>query len=128
MTLSVLCERFAVCRLDPDAALPAWATSGRWFSVTRTHEELSLICEERHVPPGVRSAGGWRALRFHGPFDFSEIGVLLPIVAVLARAEISMLALATFDTDYVLLPDDRLPSARAALRAAGHTVEEETTS
>jgi hypothetical protein len=67
-------------------------------------------------------------LKLHGPFDFAKVGVLLPIVAVLAQAEISMLAVATYDTDYVLLRNDRLSSARDALRAAGHTVEEETTS
>ena len=125
MTLSVLRGRLALCRLEPDAAIPVWATRGRFWSVTRTSDELSVICDERTVPSDVKSKGGWRALKLHGPFDFSAIGVLRPIVDVLAHAEISILATATFDTDYVLVSEDSLASACDVLRAAGYTLLED---
>ena len=124
MTLSVLAERLAVCRLDPQAELPAWATAGALWSVTRTADELSVICEDQRVPADLCSERGWRALMVHGPFDFSEIGVLLPIVAVLARAEVSVLVISTFDTDYVLVGQDLLSTACAALQSAGYELEQ----
>jgi predicted amidohydrolase len=122
MTLSVLREPLAVCRLGPDAALPAWALEGDFSSVIRTADELSVICEEGRVPADVRVDKGWRALKLNGPFDLSAAGVLAPIVGILARAEISVLPLATFDTDYVLVREDRLTPARGQLEAAGYRV------
>jgi hypothetical protein len=124
VTLSILRERLAVCRLAPDAALPAWATGDGFWSVTRTADELSVICDEGRIPADVQCEKGWRAIKLHGPFGFDEVGVLLPIVATLARAEIGILPLATFDTDYVLVKADRLPLARKRLEAAGYRLRD----
>jgi hypothetical protein len=124
MTLRILRERLAVCRLDPGAALPAWAPGDGFCSFTRTANELSVICDESRVPAGVRCETGWRALELIGPFGLDEAGVLSPIVAVLARAGIGILPVATFDTDYVLIREDRLPPAREGLEAAGYRVLE----
>jgi len=122
MELSVLPQRLAVCRLEADDAVPGWAGRSGLWSVTRTPDELSVVCDERDVPDGVRHEGGWRALKLHGPFAFSEVGVLAPIAVALARAEVPILALATFETDYVLVPEERLETARLALVAAGYGV------
>ncbi len=103
LELSLLPERFAISRLDADAPIPAWATQGPFFSVTRTGDELSIVSELSLVPIGVQSQSGWRVLKVHGPFVLSEIGVLAALSAPLAEAKISLFAVSTFDTDYLLV-------------------------
>lgn len=112
----------AVCRLEADAPVPEWATRGRFFSVTRTPDELSIACETALVPAGVRQEGPWRALSVQGQLDFNAVGVLVSLAEPLAAAGISILAIATFDTDHVLVRTADLPRALAALRDAGHDV------
>ncbi len=99
LRLSVLEGRLAVCRLDPPAEIPAWATGAPFFSVTRTPDELSIVCPEEHVPPGITCERGWCALRFDGPFEFGLVGVLASVAVPLAQSEVSILAIATCDTD-----------------------------
>ena len=91
--------------------------------VTRTPDELSLVCEESRVPPGTRHQGSWVALKLHGPFDFGLTGILAAVLEPLRDAGVGIFALSTFDTDYVLVAAEQLPEALAALRGAGHTVE-----
>jgi len=126
LTLSVLGgatpTAFAVVQLPPDAPLPP--LGGAFFSLTRTANELSLVCEESRVPVGARQQGGWVALKLHGPFDFGLTGILAAVLEPLRDAGVGIFALSTFDTDYVLVAAEQLPEAVAALRGAGHTVEE----
>jgi hypothetical protein len=120
--LSVLPGRLAVCRLEAGAAPPAWAVGGPLWSITGSADELSVVCAEAAVPDGVRREGGWLALRVAGPLDFALTGVLSAIAAPLAAAGVSIFAVSTFDTDYVLVKEERLAEAVAALRAAGLAV------
>jgi uncharacterized protein len=122
LELTLLPERFAITRLAADALIPKWATKGPFFSVTRTGEELSAVTEVSLVPPGVLSQPGWRVLKVHGPFDLSEIGVLSALTAPLAEAKISLFAVSTFDTDYLLVASETLLAAIIALQQAGHTI------
>ena len=118
--------RYAVAQLEPTsefAPLPDWI-GGDFFSVTRTPNEISVICAEDSVPDGLRSQGGWRCLEVVGPFDFDHVGVLSALSDTLARAGVSLLALATYETDYLLVQQSRLATALAALRAAGHRIAE----
>ncbi|MCC6362920.1 MAG: ACT domain-containing protein [Bryobacterales bacterium] len=110
--------------MAPGEPLPAWAAGGPILSVTRTADELSVVCLQSAVPPSVTRNPGWRALRIAGPLDLSMIGVLLSIAQPLADAGISIFAISTFDTDYVLVKEASLPQAVAALTAEGHTVDE----
>ena len=112
----------SVCRLEPETAIPDWATTGVFFSVTRTADELSVVCPEGSVPGEVRGEGGWRVLKLEGPFEFSEVGVLSSVTAPLAEAGMGVFAVSTFDTDYLLVKGDHLGSAVAALRGRGHEV------
>jgi hypothetical protein len=112
----------SVCRLDPTAEVPDWAIAGGFFSVTRTAEELSVVCPEDSVPEDVRCEGGWRALKLEGPFEFSEVGVLASVAVPLAEAGVGIFAVSTFDTDYVLVKEEQLEPAVAALRGRGHEV------
>jgi hypothetical protein len=116
--------RMAVCRLPPGAPLPAWALAGSGFaSITRTADELSIVCTETLVPAGVQAESGFRVLKVQGPLPFEATGIIARLAAVLAAAGISMLALGTYDTDYLLVRESRLDAAIAALRADGHTVQ-----
>jgi hypothetical protein len=122
LSLSVLEERLAVCQLEPQAEIPPWATSASFFCVARTPDELSVVCPEGHAPAGIPCERGWRALKLEGPFGFELTGVLASVAAPLARCEVSILAIATYDTDYVLVKEEQLDPAIAALRERGHEV------
>ena len=120
--LTLLPERFAISQLAADAPIPQWATQGSFFSVTRTGEELSIVSELARVPIGVHSQPGWHVFKVHGPFVPSEIGVLSALAAPLAEAKISLLAISTFDTDYLLVAAETLSAAIKALGQAGNTI------
>ena len=122
LTLTLLGERLAVCRLDAAAEVPGWAMAGPLFSVTRTADELSVVCPEGLVPDRVRCEKGWRVFELEGPFEFSEVGILSAVAAPLAEAGIGIFAVSTFDTDYVLVKEDRVGVAADALQRQGHEV------
>jgi hypothetical protein len=116
-------ENFAIVGLAPGAEIPAWATQGSFFSITRTSDELSVMVEQSRIPADVPSQGGWRVIKVHGPFMLSEVGVLAALVGPLAAARVSVLTIATFDTDYVLVDSDSLDAAVSALERAGHSFQ-----
>lgn len=122
LVLQVVAGEFAVCRLPATEPVPAWAGSGVFSSVTRTANELSILCPAAQVPAGVKHESGWRLLQLQGPFAFTETGILASVLAPLATAKIGILATATFDTDYVFVKNGRLEEACRVLEAAGLTV------
>jgi hypothetical protein len=118
--ITVEAGRWAVARLAPGAAFPEWAASRVFCSVTRTRDELSVVCPEEAVPGGVQSEGGWALVRLEGPFPFTAVGILSSVLAPLAGAGVSIVAVSTFDTDYVLVKQADLGRAVEALdRARG---------
>lgn len=123
LTLTVLEGEFAIHQLPPDAAIPPDVLRADFFALTRTADELSLVCPAGIPVPGVRSEGGWAALKVEGPLDFALTGVLAGLSGALAAAGVSVFAISTFDTDYLLVRVERLPDAVRALREAGHTVD-----
>jgi hypothetical protein len=122
--LTVLSGSVAIVRLAADSPLPPWATDTEFFSVTRTIDELSIVCRADRVPRGITAETGWRMLKVAGPFALSEVGVLAALSASLAAAKVSLFAISTFDTDYLLVSEKQLDAAIAALRSAGHRVEQ----
>jgi hypothetical protein len=121
LRISILPDRLAVSRLDANDALPAWVR-GTFTSITRTHDELSIICDDDAVPHDVRSERGWRALRVEGPIPFEMVGIAAALVAPLAEARISVFLMATYDTDYLLLKEDVFERGVEILRSAGHEI------
>lgn len=121
MDLTVLDEELAVCRLESGEPLPAWM-AGPFISLTRTINELPVVCAAVSVPDFVTADAGWRGLRVEGPLPFSLVGILASLSATLAEAEISVFVISTFDTDYILVKDEDLARAVVSLEAAGHDV------
>jgi len=122
MDLRLLSGAYTVCRLAGDDPLPAWfALDAPLAAAIRRDGELSLICDAAAVPAGVTAEGPWRALEVAGPLDFALTGVMAQVAVPLGEAGVSILPLATYDTDVVLVGADRLHDAIAALRAPGHT-------
>ncbi len=122
LSLSLEPELYAVARLDHDLSIPSWARESPIYSITRTREELSVLCLESLVPRHERAERGWRLLRLDGVFPFSLTGILSSVLNPLGDVGVSIFAFSTFDTDYVMVPDVKLETAIAALAEAGHTV------
>jgi hypothetical protein len=111
-----------MARLAPDAPVPDWATAARdFFSVTRTADELSILCPASKVPADVRVESEWCLFKLHGPFSFAAVGVLASIVTPLANAGLAIIVTSTFDTDYILVKSGNEHAARQTLVVAGHT-------
>jgi hypothetical protein len=123
LTLLEVVGRFAVCKLPPGSAIPAWATAGDVFSVTRTGDELSVVCRQELVPAGTQAEVGWRCLRVAGAMPFTVVGVLASLTGPVASAGVGVFAVSTFDTDYLFVKEAEFQAAVAALRGAGHSVE-----
>lgn len=136
MRLDLLRGEFAIVRLDASAGVPPWiaaggihaaAESAAFLSITRTREELSIVCESSQVPAEIAAERGYRCMKVEGPLDFSLVGVLASLAEPLARAGIPILAISTFDTDYILVRNTQIESAIAALESLGnmgHVVRE----
>jgi hypothetical protein len=115
LQLTLLAERFAVCRLPPGEAIPQWATGGPFLSISRTSDELSIVCLETSAPHDVQAERGWRCLKVEGPIPFEVTGVAAALTAPLAAAGISLFLVSTYDTDYLLVKEPLLERAIAAL-------------
>jgi hypothetical protein len=126
LRLANLPNRLAVCRLAPEAAMPSWVR-GTFLSMTRTRDELSIVCDDDAVPADVKAERDWRALQVVGPIPFETTGVAAALVTPLAAAGISVFLIATFDTDYLLVKNDAFARAIDILREAGHDVVDEAT-
>ena len=122
LRLVLMDDNMAICRLGARDIPPAWSMAGRWWSLTRTADELSIVCLESAVPRDVAASRGWRRLRFEGPLPLDQTGILASVTGPLAEARVSLFAVGTYYTDYVLIPDAQRTVAIAALEAAGHTI------
>ena len=112
--------RFAICKLPAADPIPSWATDGIFTSITRTSEELSIVCPLENVPRSQQPESSWTCLKIEGPFGFSEIGILQSFIQPLSESGVPIFAISTFDTDYVLIQEIFSEQALQALRDAGH--------
>ena len=127
LRLTALPEAYFIYRLPPDAPLAPALCGAEGVFCARTAGGISLLLPESHLaPPGARRNGPWRGFRIAGVLDFSLIGVLADLSSVLAAAGIPILAVSTYDTDYLWVPADHWPEARRALTQAGHLFEEDS--
>lgn len=123
LKLEIQKGRYGVCRLPKEAPIPQWA-QGVLTSVTRTADELSIVCSTEKIPQEIQCEKGWKVVKVLGPLDFSLVGILASLTATLANAGISIFVISTFDTDYLLVKNENIETAIKVLAAAGHTVTE----
>jgi hypothetical protein len=124
--LEVLNDHLAICRSDKDEPLPRWAKAppGEFFSVTRTRDELSVIIANARAPREAKCERDWRLLMVKGPLDFNLVGIIAGLSGALADAGVSIFALSSYDTDYIMVKQSDLDRALAALRRAGYPVSQ----
>ncbi|MBL4823732.1 MAG: ACT domain-containing protein [SAR324 cluster bacterium] len=123
LLLSVLEETFSIYRLAPDASLPEAVSECDFYSLSKTTEELSLVCPEHLAVKSDKSSPDWKCLKVAGPLDFKLTGILAGITEVLAKEKLSVFAISTFDTDYILIKKQDLTPAISALERTGYRFE-----
>ena len=122
LQFQLVAGEYAVCRLAATEPVPAWAqlsSDAEFLSVTRTSEELSIVAPAAAVQQGVECARGWRVIKLVGPFPLEAVGVLAPVLHALAREQVNVFVVSTYNTDWILVPDTKVEKAVAALRGAG---------
>ncbi len=111
---------YSIIRLAHDETVPGWAARGQFVSITRTNEELSVVCPIDNVPEDIDPGPRWRCLKLEGPFPFSQTGVLLSFIEPLSNNSVPIFVISTYDTDYVLVQEEYVGFALGALQKAGH--------
>ncbi|MGO0905369.1 ACT domain-containing protein [Clostridioides difficile] len=123
MKLKLFLEEYAVCRLSSNSKIPTWIDTKNFYSITKTDDELSIVCSNNNIPSDVKSEKEWRILKILGPLDFSLIGILSKISGLLADNKISIFAISTYDTDYILIKEKDIKNACKILNCNGYEIE-----
>jgi hypothetical protein len=127
LNLEIIPGKLALCRLASGATqLPDWLQPGKFQYIVFTDKETSILCEEKFVPPEVKAERGWRGIRIITPLDFNMIGVMTSLLDPLAKSRISILALSTYDTDYIFVKDEQLEHSVEVLEEVGHIFKHES--
>jgi hypothetical protein len=118
MDLNILDGSFSIHRFSPNDEIPNQIYQSQFYSITKTAEEISVVCSSSVHLDSERPETGWSCIKILGSLDFSLTGILADISSVLAKAEISIFAISTFDTDYILVKSEKLQAAKKALQQA----------
>ena len=126
MNLSVISDQLAVLKLNPAQTIPDWILNQKRFaSITYTEEELSIVCSQTVIPKNTQDIEvslDWSGIKVEGPLDFLLTGILSSLAAPLAEAQISIFALSTYNTDYILVKSNQLKDALHILTEQGHNL------
>lgn len=115
LTLSLMPDSYAICRLAPESKVPAWAFQGSFYSISKTNDELSIVVDQRFAPEGIKKAENWKGFKIEGPLDFSITGILAALSKSLADNQIPLFCVSTFDTDYILVESQYYEKAKRVL-------------
>jgi hypothetical protein len=115
LTLSVLPDSLAICQFAPGMQLPSWAFKSSFFSISRTDDELSIVCDQSLIPPDVKKVDNWRAFKVEGPLDFSLTGIISSLAKPMAENRIPIFVISTYDTDYLLVENKDFKNAKEVL-------------
>ncbi|PIP52914.1 amino acid-binding protein [Candidatus Beckwithbacteria bacterium CG23_combo_of_CG06-09_8_20_14_all_34_8] len=113
--LSILPEKLGICHFEKNSEIPEWAKSLRFCSITRTEDELSIVCAQGKIPAGVLIEKDWRAFKVEGPLGFSLTGIVASLSNPLAEANISIFYISTYETDYLLVEEKNLEKTKKIL-------------
>ncbi len=122
LVISVLKDTFVVCRFDTFSQIPESILQSHFYSITKTADELSIVCPQDYFPPAGKCEMSWRCFKIHGPLDFAQTGILASLTTPLADADISVFAFSTYDTDYVMVKEHELDRAVQTLKNSGHDI------
>ena len=124
LTFIVMDGVFSLCSLAPQTPVPAWAASSSFYTVSKTNDELSIVCESQYVPDDVKQDGSWSLMKIAAILDLSLTGITAKFSTALADAGVNLCVIATYETDYILVKQQKLPTAIAALQNAGFIVQQ----
>lgn len=122
LTMKLLAGTYGVSRLEASSPLPSWASTGAFFSLTKTEDELSIVCDTAVIPEDIICEKPWKILKVQGPLDFALVGIVSKISKVLADNEVSLFVISTYDTDYILVKEKDTSKAVEALRHAFYEI------
>jgi len=111
LNLKLLKDKYSVCRLNKDDEIPKWIFNEEFFSITKTEDELSIVCLQDKIKEDIKCERDWKILKIEGPLDFSLIGILSKISTLMANNNISIFAISTYDTDYILIKEESIDKA-----------------
>ena len=123
IVLSILEETYIIHKLDQSTNLPEELIECEFYSLSNSQEEMSLVCPEQILIQSENSSPNWKCLKVAGPLDLNLTGILAGLSDTLAKAKISIFAISTFETDYVLIQKQVLETAKSALKSAGYKFE-----
>ena len=123
LVLSVLSETFTIHKLSPNVSIPEEILKTNYYSVSKRENELSVVWSEVIEVQNLQNSKGWKCIKVKGPLDFKLTGILAGISDILAQTNISIFAISTFDTDYILVRTYDLSAATTKLRQAGYKFE-----
>jgi len=115
LTLSILPEKLGICHFAKNAPIPDFAKDISFCSLTRTKDELSIVCPQEKIPAGVLFEKDWRAFKIQGPLGFSLTGIVSALSTPLAKAKISIFYISTYETDYLLVEEKNLAKTKKVL-------------
>ncbi|WP_440053255.1 ACT domain-containing protein [Pseudoalteromonas sp. T1lg65] len=119
-TLQLLKQEFTIHSLDNDATVPAAVLACDVFFIAKTSDELSIVCPSSIEVDSFAAESQWRAFEIIGPLGFSLTGIMANISGVLAKANVSILTISTYDTDYILVKQNQIQTAEKALTKDGY--------
>ena len=120
LTLTVLNDIYTIHRLGHSSSIPLNVLEAGFYAITKTDEELSIVCPASIAIEGSKKDSGWSCLKVAGPLDSSLTGILAKISNALAQAKISIFAISTYNTDYILVKSENVESAKNVLVSAGY--------
>ena len=124
LTFILIDAFFSLCRLAPEDAIPSWALSSNFYTITKTRDELSVVCESQYVPAVIKQDANWRLLKIAAVLDLTLTGITAKFSTALANAGVNLCVIATYQTDYILVKQEKLQTAITALQEAGFIVQQ----
>ena len=122
MNLQILNDKYAICKFNVNSDLPDWVKDSDFYSVTKTNDELSVVCKQSGSLDNCEISEDWQILKVAGPLDLSLIGIIAEISGTLRDNKIPIFTVSTFETDYILVKSKDLTRAVNSLKASGHKI------
>lgn len=124
LDFTLLKDLYSIYRLKKDSAIPDWTYESEFYSLTRTKDELSIVCKQvaNTMDDKIKIDSHWRILKINGPLDLSMIGIIAEISNLLKENKIPIFTISTYDTDYILVKNQNIDKVLTVLKNNGHKI------